>query len=119
MNGGSNSFFINVNQLNEVNSTTAAHEYGHSLGLSGHSSEGEYLEGDPDIMTSKFTNCEQNCSTNPPLPAIDGKKGYRLDTQYRQVQQKNLDGLNISRTSVGALDNIIYDANGTVIQQKK
>lgn len=117
--GGSNSFYINTKQLDETNSTTAAHEYGHSLGLNGHTSEGNFLEGQPDIMSTKNTLVEEIYSTNPPIPASNGKEGYRLDTQYRNVLQSNLDGININRTSVGKVDNIIYDSNGSVIQSKR
>ncbi len=112
--GGSNSFFINTKQLDEKGSTTSAHEYGHSLGLDGHTSTDNYMSGQPDIMTTKATLVDKEFSTNPPTPSPNGQQGYRLDTQYRKVLQNNLDGININRASVGKVDNLIYNSNGTI-----
>ena len=112
--GGSNSFFINTKQLDETSSTTPAHEYGHSLGLNGHTSTDKYMSGQPDIMSTKATLVDKEFSTNPPTPAPNGQEGYRLDTQYRKVLQSNLDGVNINSTSVGKVDNIIYTSDGKI-----
>ncbi len=136
---GSNSFFFGANALEE-GKTTAAHEYGHSIGLIGHSGEAspensELYIGQPDIMTTIYTPVEAeytkdpskgnsqvsgfdekriNPATKKPVPLINNP----LDSKKRKVTQTNFDNLKINPKVLGQTDNIYYKNDGEGSYQK-
>jgi len=91
---GCNSGYFLVENLYE-GSTTAAHEYGHTLGLD----HPRYLdirgEGVPGIMYPRGTLVDPEFQYDPAVPA--GMKGGTMHPMYRKVRQKDIEQLNLHR----------------------
>jgi hypothetical protein len=89
---GCNSGYFLVENLYE-GSTTAAHEYGHTLGLD----HPRYLdirgEGAPGIMYPRGTLVDPQFQYDPAIPA--GMKGGTMHPMYRKVRQKDIEQLNL------------------------
>lgn len=98
--GSNTGYFKLENLLN--NSTTAAHEFGHTLGLP----HPQYLDirgqGAPSIMYPRGTLVDAPYQYNPAVPA--GVVGGTMNPFHRVVTQRDIDDLNL-----GKLD---FDING-------
>ena len=96
-------YFKLENLLN--NSTTAAHEYGHTLGLS----HPEILDirgmGQPGIMYPRGTICDPPLHYDP--SAMPGAKGGTLNPFTRKVLQTDIDLLQ--------LHNLPFNSNGIAV----
>lgn len=94
-------------------STTAAHEYGHTLGLE----HPRYLDirgtGIPGIMYPRGTLVDAEYQYDPLVPA--GQKGGTMHPMYRKVKQEDIDNLKLHRLSwennkatVGEFTNVFH-----------
>src|SRR3954451_23204237 len=91
---GCNSGYFLLENLYE-GSTTAAHEYGHTLGLD----HPEFLdirgEGVPGIMYPRGTLVDSQFQYDPTIPA--GLKGGTMHPMYRKVRQEDINALKLHR----------------------
>jgi hypothetical protein len=91
---GCNSGYFLVENLYE-GSTTAAHEYGHTIGLD----HPEFLDirgkGVPGIMYPRGTLADAQFQYDPTIPA--GMKGGTMHPIYRKVRQKDIQDLKLHR----------------------
>ena len=94
-------------------STTAAHEYGHTLGLD----HPRHLDirgaGVPGIMYPRGTLVDPQYQYDPSVPA--GQKGGTMHPMYRKVKQEDIDGIRLQRldfyqgkAKVGEFTNIYH-----------
>ncbi|HNE51276.1 MAG TPA: peptidase M10 [Chitinophagales bacterium] len=91
---GSNTGYFQLNNL-YVGSTTAAHEYGHSLGLPHPTDLNIVGKGVPGIMYPRGTLVNQEFQNDP--IAIAGGPGGTLNPKYRKVMQTDIDNLKIAQ----------------------
>lgn len=78
-------------------STTAAHEYGHTLGLAHPENMDIRGKGVPGIMYPRGTLVDPQYQYEPDKPA--GTKGGTLFPIYRKVRQEDIESLNLHRLS--------------------
>jgi len=91
---GCNSGYFLLENLYE-GSTTAAHEYGHTLGLD-HPDELDIRgEGVPGIMYPRGTLVDPEFQYDPAIPA--GMKGGTMHPMYRKVRQKDIESLKLNK----------------------
>jgi hypothetical protein len=89
---GCNSGYFKLENLYK-GSTTAAHEYGHTLGL-GHPHDLDLRrKGLPGIMYPRGTLVDPQYQYDPSIPA--GSKGGTLHPMYRKVLQEDIDQLKL------------------------
>jgi hypothetical protein len=101
---GCNSGYFKLENLYK-GSTTAAHEYGHTLGLE-HPADIDYRgKGAPGIMYPRGTLVDPPFQYDPSKPA--GVTGGTMFPIYRKVRQQDIDDLNIHRLS--------FENNTTII----
>jgi hypothetical protein len=107
-----------ISSFNLGKSTTAAHEYGHSLGLNHPLDEGLHM-GTPRLMITDYYPVEAKYWLNP--NAFSGDELARLDLNNRQltkadVRELGLEKLNFDQqetSTIGKYDFIfIYDQSG-------
>jgi hypothetical protein len=108
-------YFKLANLLNQ--STTAAHEYGHSLGLE----HPENLDirgcGQPGIMYPRGTLVNPEYQYEFDAPA--GQKGGTLNPVFRKVLQNDIDNLQLHKTAfskqgraiIGDFTNVYHDSH--------
>ena len=91
---GCNSGYFKLENLYK-GSTTAAHEYGHTLGLP-HPGDLDYRgKGVPGIMYPRGTLVDPEFQYDPTRPA--GTKGGTMHPQFRKVRTEDIEALNIHR----------------------
>jgi hypothetical protein len=88
-------YFKLVNLLNS--STTAAHEYGHTLGLEHPENMDIRGKGQPGIMYPRGTLVNPEYQYDPSVPA--GQKGGTLNPTYRKVLKSDIDALALYKIS--------------------
>jgi len=86
-------------------STTAAHEYGHTLGLDHPKNLDIRGEGVPGIMYPRGTLVDPQYQYDPAIAA--GVKGGTLHPRYRKVRQEDIESLKLHR--------LIFNNNRTII----
>jgi hypothetical protein len=112
---GSNTGYWLIDNLYK-GSTTAAHEYGHTLGLEHPIDMDLRGQGVPGIMYPRGTLVDPQYQYNPEVVA--GEKGGTMHPMYRRVKQKDIDLLQIPRLNfngnkaiIGAYSNIYHEAH--------
>jgi hypothetical protein len=101
---GSNSGYFKIENLYK-GSTTAAHEYGHTLGLDHPADMDIRGKGRPGIMYPRGTLVDPEFQYDPAIPA--GQKGGTMHPIHRRVFQQDIDDLNIAGHSFKNLQSVI------------
>lgn len=91
---GCNSGYFKLENLYK-GSTTAAHEYGHTLGLDHPKMLDIRGQGTPGIMYPRGTLVDPEFQYDPSKPA--GVTGGTMHPMYRKVQQNDIDNLKLYR----------------------
>jgi hypothetical protein len=78
-------------------STTAAHEYGHTLGLDHPHNLDLRGKGVPGIMFPRGTLVDPQFQYNPEGKAGDSKNGGTMHARYRKVRQKDVEQLKLHK----------------------
>ncbi len=111
-------YFKLDNVLN--NSTTAAHEFGHTLGLDHPENLDIRGAGIPSIMCPRGTLVDPHFQYNPDGAAGDSSNGGTINPIHRKVLQKDIDDLQIHRlkfndaciAKIGDFTSVWHDAHG-------
>src|SRR4030095_5715733 len=116
---GCNSGYFKLENLYK-GSTTAAHEYGHTLGLEHPSDLDLRGKGIPGIMYPRGTLVDPQFQYEPEKPA--GTKGGTLWPIYRKVLQSDIDGLALHRLQfkngkaiLGEFTNVWHPDHATIV----
>lgn len=111
---GCNSGYFKLENLYK-GSTTAAHEYGHTLGLDHPKDLDIRGQGVPGIMYPRGTLVDAPYQYDPTKPA--GVTGGTMHPMYRKVKQEDIDNLKLhrlfnrnSKAIVGDFTNVYYEA---------
>lgn len=109
---GCNSGYFLVDNLYK-GSTTAAHEYGHTLGLDHPNQLDIRGQGVPGIMYPRGTLVDAPYQYDPSAPA--GQKGGTLHPMHRRVKQEDINNIKLhkltfenSRAIVGEFTNVYH-----------
>ena len=103
---GSNSGYFKLENLYKA-STTAAHEYGHTLGLDHPRFLDIRGEGTPGIMYPRGTLVDPSFQYDPLKPA--GVTGGTMHPMHRRVKQQDIEQLNLPRLKIENNVSIIGD----------
>lgn len=93
--GSNTGYFLLKNLLQD--STTAAHEYGHTLGLRHPDRLDIRGMGTPGIMYPRGTIVDAPYQYNPGAKAGDNFNGGTMNPAFRKVQQQDIDGLQLHK----------------------
>jgi hypothetical protein len=112
--GSNTGYFKLENLLN--NSTTAAHEFGHTIGLDHPRNLDIRGQGAPSIMYPRGTLVDPQYQYDPSVPA--GVVGGTMNPFHRIVTQKDIDNLRLNRldfdqnnlAKVGEFSSVWHDA---------
>jgi hypothetical protein len=115
---GCNTGYFKLENL-YTGSTTAAHEYGHTLGLE-HPVDCDYRgKGVPGIMYARGTLVDPQFQYDPSKPA--GVTGGTMHPMYRKVFAADIAALQLERlrfknekSIVGEFTNVFHESNGEV-----
>jgi len=115
---GCNSGYFKLENLYK-GSTTAAHEFGHTLGLKHPTHLDIRGEGTPGIMYPRGTLVDPQFQYDPSIPA--GQKGGTMHPMYRRVRQKDIFDLKLekldfenSNAIIGEFTNIYHWDHATI-----
>lgn len=107
---GCNTGFFKKDNLYE-GSTTAAHEFGHTLGLAHPTNLDFRGKGIPGIMYPRGTLVDPQFQYDPSVPA--GQTGGTMHPMYRKVKAEDIAMLQVSKWQnhfvIGALSNVWHD----------
>jgi hypothetical protein len=101
---GSNTGYFKLDNLLN-NSTTAAHEFGHTIGLEHPAHLDLRGQGTPGIMYPRGTFVDPHFQYDPSVAA--GTKGGTINPTHRKVLQKDIEDLQLHKLS--------FDKNGKAI----
>jgi hypothetical protein len=111
----SNTGYLKVENLYK-GSTTAAHEYGHTLGLDHPANMDIRGKGRPGIMYPRGTLVDPEFQYDPNIPA--GEKGGTMHPMYRKVYQSDIDDLQLTKSKfqnniavIGAFSGVHHEAH--------
>jgi len=96
---GCNTGFFLYENLYE-GSTTAAHEYGHSIGLAHPRDTDIRGRGIPGIMYPRGTIVDPIYQYNPSAQPGDNQNGGTLHPKYRKVKQEDIELLNLPKLKI-------------------
>jgi hypothetical protein len=109
---GCNSGYFKLDNLYK-GSTTAAHEYGHTLGLEHPVDIDLRGKGVPGIMYPRGTLVDPQFQYNPAGEAGDSNNGGTMHPKYRKVQQQDIENLQLhtllfenNQSVLGAFTNV-------------
>jgi hypothetical protein len=91
---GSNTGYFQLDNLFN-NSSTAAHEFGHTLGLEHPEDLDIRGQGAPGIMYPRGTIVDPHFQYDPTVPA--GEKGGTMNPLHRKVVQKDIEDLHLEK----------------------
>ena len=103
---GCNSGYFKLENLYK-GSTTAAHEYGHTLGLDHPDDLDIRGKGVPGIMYPRGTLVDPPYQYDPAIPA--GDKGGTMHPMFRRVRQEDIDDLKLQRLNFRENESILGD----------
>lgn len=112
---GSNTGYFKRANL-QINSTTAAHEYGHTLGLDHPKVLDIRGKGQPGIMYPRGTLCDPAFQYNPAAAA--GSKGGTLNPFTRKVLDSDIQALKLSRLSFDGRNIAVLGEFSSLYHQK-
>ncbi len=103
---GSNTGYFKLENLYE-GSTTAAHEYGHTLGLDHPADLDIRGQGQPGIMYPRGTLVDPEFQYDPLVPA--GEKGGTMHPMYRRVRPQDIASLEIRQLEMNEKQGVLGD----------
>ena len=107
-------YFLLDNLLN--NSTTAAHEFGHTIGLDHPHNLDIRGRGTPGIMYPRGTLVDPQYQYYPQIPA--GQNGGTINPFTRKVLQKDIDDLHLNRLGFNESGLAVLGAFSSIWHQK-
>ena len=121
---GCNSGYFKLDNLYK-GSTTAAHEYGHTLGLS-HPRDLDIRHAEvPGIMYPRGTLVKNKFQYNEAAISGDNTQGGTMHPKYRKVRQEDIENLRIPKLSfegnsaiIGAFTNVWHPNHRTIPPQE-